>query len=471
MKSIKMFLSFSFGNWIGAIIGVITIPIMTRFFSPEEFGKASMFNMALNILMLITMFGIDQAFVRFFYEENTKKLLRKSLTLTLVVYLILLFLVFLFRESISIYLFDIYDPAIVFLLCISSILYVLNKYSVLILRMNLLSWQYSFTSIGIRLFELIFVILFFYLMGNGYTTIVVAKIATVFLVTFCAVYLGKNSLKTQDSELSKKENSLNDILKYSYPLALTGLLTLLLQSIDKVAIKEWSTFKELGIYAAGFRIVAILDVLVASFTTYWTPLALERFVNNNNERENKEFYKKANTLISFVMIIAATGIIMFKDLVVLLLGEKYKDAAMIMPFLVFTPLMYVVSETTVIGINFFKKVRWHLFISIVILIINIVGNICLVPYFGSKGAALSAGVSALFFFILRTHIAQKYYKIEFFLFKFYLLILLLMGYAFYSTFNNWNFYNAVMGFVILILTVLLYYKSIKAEIKKFTVKI
>lgn len=470
MKSIKMFLSFSFGNWVGALIGVITIPVMTRFFSPEEFGKASMFNMALNILMLITMFGIDQAFVRFFYEEKTKELLNKCLKLTFTVYLFILLIFFVFRESISIYLFDIYDPLIIFLLGISSLLYVLNKYSVLILRMNLMSWQYSFTSIGIRLFELIFVIMFFYLMGNGYTTIVIAKIATVFLVTVIAVYLGKQSLKRQDDRPVKNKNSLKDILKYSYPLALTGLLTMLLQSVDKIAIKEWSTYEELGIYVAGFRIVAILDVLVASFTTYWTPLALERFVNNNNETENKEFYKKANTLISCVMLIAAIGIIMFKDVVVLLLGENYKNAAMIMPFLVFTPLMYVASETTVIGINFYKKVRWHLVISVIVLIINIGANICLVPYLGSKGAALAAGISALLFFVLRTHISLKYYKIQFLLAKFYLLVFLLMGYAVYSTFYEWNFYNVIFGSILLLLTVVLYYKDLKVEIEKYFVK-
>lgn len=170
------------------------------------------------------------------------------------------------------------------------------------------------------------------------------------------------------------------------------------------------------------------------------------------------------------MLIAAIGIIMFKDVVVLLLGENYKNAAMIMPFLVFTPLMYVASETTVIGINFYKKVRWHLVISVIVLVINIGANIYLVPFLGSKGAALSAGISALLFFVLRTHISLKYYKIQFLLAKFYLLVFLLMGYAVYSTFYEWNFYNVIFGSILLLLTVVLYYKDLKVEIEKYFVK-
>ncbi len=86
---------------------------------------------------------------------------------------------------------------------------------------------------------------------------------------------------------------------------------------------------------AAYRIVAILDVIVTSFSVYWTPLALERFLKRSYD-ENKVFYQKANAMISFGMIMAVVGLIMSKDLIVLMLGKNYRDAATIMPFLVFT---------------------------------------------------------------------------------------------------------------------------------------
>lgn len=43
------------------------------------------------------------------------------------------------------------------------------------------------------------------------------------------------------------------------------------------------------------------------------------------------------------------------------------------------PLMYTLSETTVIGINFQKKPKWHSIIAVVSWVTNIIGNFYLVP--------------------------------------------------------------------------------------------
>lgn len=44
-------------NLIGALIGFITVPIITYFISPEEYGKSSMFTLAISILQLFVFLG------------------------------------------------------------------------------------------------------------------------------------------------------------------------------------------------------------------------------------------------------------------------------------------------------------------------------------------------------------------------------------------------------------------------------
>ncbi|TKH00449.1 lipopolysaccharide biosynthesis protein, partial [Peribacillus simplex] len=102
-----------------------------------------------------------------------------------------------------------------------------------------------------------------------------------------------------------------------------------------------------------------------------------------------------------------------------LLGPEYQEASKILPFLVFMPLMYTISETTVLGINFYKKPKWHIVIAGVSCICNIIGNWVLVPQFGGLGAALSTAFSFIVFFMLRTHISLKYYKVNYGLGKLY----------------------------------------------------
>lgn len=100
-------------------------------------------------------------------------------------------------------------------------------------------------------------------------------------------------------------------------------------------------------------------------------------------------------------------VLLSNNFLILLLGKKFYPALYIMPMLVFIPIMYVLSETTVIGINFKKKTKYFLYISFIVLIINLVGNLILVPLFGARGAAISTGISYIIFFSLRTYFSTK----------------------------------------------------------------
>jgi len=44
---IKKFLSFSYGSWIGLVIGFFSTMLTTRILSPQDFGKVSMFTLAI----------------------------------------------------------------------------------------------------------------------------------------------------------------------------------------------------------------------------------------------------------------------------------------------------------------------------------------------------------------------------------------------------------------------------------------
>ena len=47
---------------------LVTAPIITRILEPKELGLASMFLLSLNVLTLLTIFGSNQAFMRYYYD-------------------------------------------------------------------------------------------------------------------------------------------------------------------------------------------------------------------------------------------------------------------------------------------------------------------------------------------------------------------------------------------------------------------
>lgn len=461
VKIINKFISFSFGTWIGAAIGLVSIPIITRFISPEDFGSAAMFALALNAMLIISSFGIDQAFVRFYYEENKEKLLSKCLIITFFVYSILSLVLYFLRVRISFYLFNAYVPELILLLAVLTAVSILNSYAVQIVRMEQKGILYSLIQVVLRLFELIFVLAFLFFLKNDYKVIVYAKAITLLAVTIIAIYATGNMWRKLRCTDLDSLYSFKEIFIYSYPLVFTMLITWAFQSFDRIAIKQWSTAYELGIYTAAYRIVLVLQMVQTSFTTYWIPLAYEKFLKNDNDEENKLFFTKANSTVSAIMLILGAGLIMSKDLVTYILGPKYKEAVSMIPFLVLIPVLLTISESTFLGIGFFKKVKITLLISIVTLVSNIIGNYFLVPVFNGIGAAMAGGISTIIFFVLRTHFALKYYYVDFKLSKFYFLFFLVFVYAIISTFLKWNMYNLILGLFLILLIAGSYYKSLK----------
>lgn len=461
-KLFEKFITYFYGSGIGLIIGVITTIVSTRLLSPADFGKASMFTLAVNITVIFVIFGTDQAFIRFFYEEAKElrnKLLLKILVIPSILLIITLLLLFLFKNHLMNFLINENNILIFFILISSIVFNVLYRFAVLVIRMQQKGHLYSLMEILQKFFNLIFLLIFYILIGPTYEILIYSVGTTLIFVTVTAILLEKKFWMPIIKSKQNYRHTQKDIFRYSYPLVLTTLIVWLLQSFDKIALRQWSTFDELGLYSAAFRIVALLTVVQSAFSTFWAPVCYEHF---ESKPHDKDFFVKVTQYVSLMMFTIAIITIAFKDVIVLLLGSDYEEAAIIMPFLIFMPVMYTLSETTVNGINFYKQTKWHIFISVIVCVLNIMGNAVLVPIHGAVGAAISTGLSYIVFFILRTHISIVFYNVNYRLRKIYIMITLLTAYAFQSTLAPDFYFKTYIPILLLFALNLIY----KTEIKK-----
>lgn len=457
---VKKFLTYLYGSGVGLIVGVTTTIITTRLLSPEEFGKASMFTLAVNVLMIFIIFGTDQAFVRFFYEEKEElrsRLLIHSLRVPIILLIITIIGLLFVKDSLMLYLFEEENIFIFTVFIIGVFAQVIYRFSLLVIRMQQKAHLYSLLEISNKLLNLLLIIILYYYMGSDYKILIYSTVVTLIILTVFSIYNERNFWNFRGVGKSSVRHSQKEILSFSYPLVLTTLITWLFQAFDKIAIREWSSFEELGLYSAAIRIIGLLMMLQATFTTFWTPVCYEHYEKNP---EDKSFFENTSKVIAFSMFILAIFVIMFKDFIVLLLGPEYEKAALIMPFLIFMPMMYTLSETTVIGINFFKKTKWHIIVALIACITNIIGNYILVPIYGASGAAISTGISYIIFFIMRTHISLIYYPLKYGLIRIYLIIILIGFYALQNTFWSTQSTTYVNGLILLIIIVLSYLKEL-----------
>lgn len=204
-------------------------------------------------------------------------------------------------------------------------------------------------------------------------------------------------------------------------------------------------------------LVHIFAIIQTAFNTLWSPMAVEHYTKNPND---KEFYQKGNQVITVIMFFLGISLILVKDIFAILLGEKYREAAYILPFLIFNPIMYTISETTVTGLVFKKKSQMQVIVAVGACITNIIGNFLLVPRLGCQGAAISTGVSYVVFFSLRTYLSNKYFYVDFKLKKFYFLTTVVIFYALYNTFIHFNVGSVLGYFVCLSILVVMYKDTI-----------
>lgn len=463
---IKKFLSFSIGGYVNALIGLLTVPIITRILSPEQYGVASLISIIVEMLVVFCSLALDQSFVRFFYEveeEERGKLLQDCLYYPVFITIFSSLIIFIFRNQISIFILGKKEKVIWLIIVFSIVALIIKSFAFLVVRMQQKGGLYSFFYILIKVVEFSFILLFFKIYGNDYKVIVLATLFSTLITSLLMIVVERKIWKLGGKrKIEKKE-----LLNFSAPLVLTLALTWVFASSDKITIKIFSNLRELGLYSGAFRIVSVISVIQTGFTSFWTPFIYERYSKNPDDLV---FYKKANDYLSLIFFLIGITILATRNIIIILLGEKYYDSLFIVPMLIFVPIMYLISETTMMGIGFKKKSKYFLYISIIVALFNIVGNILLVPKYGAKGAAISTGISYIIFFSFRTYFSIKLINFGFNLKRIYIVIALLLSYALYLSFYNNLKYTILLG-VLLIITVLLIYKSVLLELKQKFIKI
>ncbi|MGL4109657.1 oligosaccharide flippase family protein [Clostridium sp. LP20] len=466
---LKKFIEFAFGNGIVLILGFLSSPIITRLILPEEYGKFSMFSTITNLLLIAMLLGFDQAYVRFYYEEDSdgkKKLLRESIKIPLMISMFISIILLIFHKSISRFLIGESSIIIIIAIIIQIQFSILGRFALLLIRMQQRGKLYSTLQVITKVLYITFVLMIFKIVKNDYKTLVFATILSNIVVVVISILAEKKEWFFKCDNI--KMNTTNkQMIKFGIPLVFSMIITWVFQSIDRVAINLFSNFNELGIYSSAFSIVALLNAFQDAFTTFWVPVANEKYKENS---KNTEFFRKIFSLVSLFMLLIAILLITFKDVLILLLGSKYREASFIFPFLVFMPLMYTISETTVVGINFKKRTKNHILIAVVSAICNILGNCILVPPYGAKGAAISTGISYIIFFILRTKISGKLYEVGYNIKKLYISLVPLTILALYASFNTFDIKLIAIGSIALLTVIVMYGNEIN-DIFQYIVKL
>jgi O-antigen/teichoic acid export membrane protein len=173
-------------------------------------------------------------------------------------------------------------------------------------------------------------------------------------------------------------------------------------------LKALSDFKELGVYSVAVSFAAAATVFKAIFSTVWAPTVYKWVANGQNLEKISEVTRYVLLVVVFLFSMAG----LLSGFVVYILPDNYSDVRWIVVACMGFPLFYLLSEATVVGIGITKKTAYALVAPTGALVVNIVGNMALIPEFGSAGAAASTCVAFFVFFVIRTEVSAYLWKMS-----------------------------------------------------------
>ena len=359
----------------------------------------AMLQVTLGFGILLFSLGLDQSYVREFHEAQNKPALLKRAMLPGLVLLVITVLVLLsFGGALASWLFEEPHWHLTVLVALALVVSFISRFLSLVLRMNERGVAFSMSQLLPKLL-LLAIIGGYIAVGaeKNLTNLVLANVASISFI--CVIFVWNTRMEWLAAiKTSLDVGHLKRMLRFGLPLILGGLAFWGLTAIDKVFLRTLASFEELGLYSVSVNFAAAASILQSVFSTVWAP-TVYKWAAAGKGLEN--VHKVSRFILALVVLgFALAGL--FSWMVTLFLPPQYAAVQWVLVSCVGYPLLYTLSETTVVGIGISRRSSYAMLAASIAFAVNLAGNWWLVPSYGAAGAAVSTCISFWIFFLLRT---------------------------------------------------------------------
>jgi len=220
------------------------------------------------------------------------------------------------------------------------------------------------------------------------------------------VELQQNQMQTISTEKQKSEpdkpysNILRNLFIFGVPVILTSVLGKVFSQVDILLLTYFRSLVEVGLYNVALPTTKIIWRFGISLAPILIPLTAELAQKKKHgllEKGVSVLYKYLYVMMLPLVII----LVLFPKLVLTyLFGIEFVEAALALQILAAGALFIVFSKinfSVMMGLGKPKSVAKITFLGVVL---NIIGNLILIPRIGIDGAAISTSISFMLIFII-----------------------------------------------------------------------
>jgi O-antigen/teichoic acid export membrane protein len=200
------------------------------------------------------------------------------------------------------------------------------------------------------------------------------------------IWILRSYFKNLFSNFSK--NLLWPILTSAWPFALLGLLGTIMINTDILMLGWYKTTEEIGFYSAAQRPVQFFYIIPGLFAMAVFP-TFARLAKKDNEKFRRILERTITLILLIGTPLALGGIILGKEVILLLFGNQYLASVLAFQILLITILFNF--PNALLSNAIFAYDEQKKFIGVVALgaLGNVALNILLIPPYGIAGAAIA----------------------------------------------------------------------------------
>jgi len=458
---------FGLGFLLIRAISFLLLPIYTNALNPNELGFVFIFITFLAFMNSIYSFGMDSALLKYYHNE--KNVFFTSLISIFIFAIPCNILIYVSSDWIELILFSnisiienkiIIQKFWVFLAIIILTLDAISARIMTLIRILNLSYYYLIiaglniiVSLSLNLYFLYFINSPFKFDGVVYSLAIVSIVQCIGLMPIALYKINNWSFNTR---LFKK------MFYFAWPFFPATIFFIIIELCDRIMIEHFLSAHDVGLYGAGYKIGALMLMIVRGFNLSWQPYYL-KIGEKLNDTTIKKFSSIGNVLLLILIFIGGIISSLWPYLITVkigsfsIIGIDFVPGGQIIPYILISYIFYGLFILQMPSIYLKNKQNWAPLLWGAGAMINIMGNIILLPKMGYMGAAISTLLS---YSIMSIILIYKNYSWLWIPYNFKLLCFaILISISRYYIINNWEYNFIIIISIYGIIMAALLYKS------------
>jgi O-antigen/teichoic acid export membrane protein len=391
------------------LVGLITLPIFARVFSPQDYGVLELATVGSSVALTLVDAGFASASQRSFYDYDDSRIARRrgviSTALLFSTALACLGAVaaILARDPLSRWLFDgEQHDTLIIVVAVSLPLINAANLTRQTMRLRFRAWRFVISSSLAAFVSAAVGVVAVTAFDAGVTGVFVG------IIVGNALAMGYGVLAIRgDLSRSFSRVELRRMLAYGVPLIPTALALWGLAFLDRIMLSRLSTLDEVGQYAVSNRVASGLMLAVVAFTTAVVPQLLTLY--STDPELEKAIRSRVLTYLTVALCFGGLCLALFAREIVEVLAPDYPRAYKAVGLLVLSVVAFGVSALTMAGISYTRRSAFFAIGTGVAIAVHVGLNFALMPSIGMLGAAVSTAVAYALLAVFYLVVSQRLY--------------------------------------------------------------